>query len=75
MDPNKRKYGDPGIRLEQLMRFFDPKLARKLDDSDQVRTTYTMLTVGLLFRLPLPICLASFGRKAARVCPRLSLFR
>lgn len=37
VDPGKRKYGDPGVRLEQLMRFFDPKLARKVDDTDQVR--------------------------------------
>lgn len=32
----RRRQGDPGVRLEQLMRFFDPKLARKLDDSNEV---------------------------------------
>ncbi|WVF66725.1 hypothetical protein IAT40_001467 [Kwoniella sp. CBS 6097] len=32
---NKRKYGDPGVRLEQLMRFFDPKIARKMDDTNE----------------------------------------
>lgn len=35
-DTIKRKPGDQGVRLEQLMRFFEPKLARKLDDSDEV---------------------------------------
>jgi DnaJ family protein A protein 5 len=32
----KRKPGDQGVRLEQLMRFFEPRLARKLDDSNDV---------------------------------------
>lgn len=32
---NKRRPGDPGVRLEQLMRFFDTKLAKRLDDSDK----------------------------------------
>jgi DnaJ family protein A protein 5 len=36
-DAGKRKPGDQGVRLEQLMRFFEPKLARKLDDSNEVR--------------------------------------
>lgn len=33
---NNRRRGDPGVKLEQLMRFFDPKLARKMDDSNEV---------------------------------------
>jgi len=33
---SKRRPGEPGVTLEQLMRFFDPKLARKLDDSSDV---------------------------------------
>ncbi|KAL1410160.1 hypothetical protein Q8F55_004165 [Vanrija albida] len=32
---NNRRRGDPGVKLEQLMRFFDPKLARKMDDSNE----------------------------------------
>ncbi|ORX36437.1 hypothetical protein BD324DRAFT_645995 [Kockovaella imperatae] len=27
--------GKPGVRMEQLLRFFDPKLARKMDDSPE----------------------------------------
>lgn len=33
---NKRRRGDPGVRLEQLMRFFDPKIARRVDDTNEV---------------------------------------
>lgn len=33
---NKRQPGEPGVTLEQLMRFFDPKLTRKVDDSTEV---------------------------------------
>ncbi|KAJ9094843.1 hypothetical protein QFC19_007772 [Naganishia cerealis] len=32
---NKRRPGEVGVTLPQLMRFFDPKLARKLDDSNE----------------------------------------
>ncbi|ORY27689.1 hypothetical protein BCR39DRAFT_537986 [Naematelia encephala] len=32
---NKRKPGDPGVKLEQLMRFFDPKLTRRMDDYNE----------------------------------------
>lgn len=35
---NKRRHGDPGVRLDQLMRFFDPKIARQMDDTEKVRT-------------------------------------
>ncbi|WWC59928.1 uncharacterized protein I303_102491 [Kwoniella dejecticola CBS 10117] len=45
---NKRRQGDPGVRLEQLMRFFDPKLARKMDDTNEgfysvYRTLFALL--------------------------------
>ncbi|WWC87561.1 uncharacterized protein L201_002451 [Kwoniella dendrophila CBS 6074] len=45
---NKRRHGDPGVRLEQLMRFFDPKLARKMDDTNEgfysvYRTLFALL--------------------------------
>lgn len=33
---NRRKQGDPGVKLDHLMRFFDPKLARKMDDTNEV---------------------------------------
>ncbi|KAJ9097707.1 hypothetical protein QFC21_004745 [Naganishia friedmannii] len=32
---HKRRPGEVGVTLPQLMRFFDPKLARKLDDSNE----------------------------------------
>lgn len=32
---NRRRAGDPGVRLEQLLRFFDPKLAKRMDDSTE----------------------------------------
>lgn len=35
---NKRRPGDPGVRLEQLMRFFDPRFSKKVDDSKEVCT-------------------------------------
>ena len=34
---SKRRPGEIGVTLPQLMRFFDPKLARKMDDSNEVR--------------------------------------
>jgi len=33
---NKRRAGDPGVKLDHIMRFFDPKLARKMDDTPEV---------------------------------------
>lgn len=33
---NRRRTGDPGVKLDQLMRFFNPKLARKMDDTTEV---------------------------------------
>jgi DnaJ family protein A protein 5 len=33
---NKRRAGDPGVKLDHIMRFFDPKLARKMDDTNEV---------------------------------------
>lgn len=34
-DASKRRTDDVGVTLKQLMRFFDPKLARKMDDSPE----------------------------------------
>ena len=58
VNPDKRKYGDPGIRLEQLMRFFDPKLARRFDDSDQVCCLQALLMSGLFCCVPIVVCFA-----------------
>lgn len=43
---NKRRRGDPGVRLEQLMRFFDPKIARKVDDTNEVSDPCGSLLTG-----------------------------
>jgi DnaJ family protein A protein 5 len=37
----KRRQGEPGVRLEQLMRFFEPKLGKRLDDSNEVSVIIT----------------------------------
>lgn len=39
---NRRRPGDPGVRLEQLMRFFDTKIAKRLDDTPEVSQTITV---------------------------------
>jgi DnaJ family protein A protein 5 len=41
---NKQRAGDPGVRLEQLMRFFDPKLARQFDDTKEVSRSVSAAT-------------------------------
>jgi DnaJ family protein A protein 5 len=33
---NRRRKGDPGVSLEQLMRFFDPSMTKTMDDSTEV---------------------------------------
>ena len=38
---SKRKPGDPGVTQQQLMRFFDPKFAKKHDDSTEVGQEFT----------------------------------
>jgi DnaJ family protein A protein 5 len=35
------------VRLEQLMRFFDPKLARKLDDTNEVSYIWSGSGMGM----------------------------
>lgn len=54
---NRRRPGDPGVKLEQLMRFFDPKLARKMDDSTEVGHLTLLSTdpTGLLLRVPIAV--------------------
>lgn len=55
-----RKAGDPGVSLEQLMRFFDPKLARKLDDSNEVGEIFVLAeAAGILLCVSKPILAAS----------------
>ena len=50
------------MRLEQLMRFFDPKLARKLDDTNEVSYLWSSSDMamvwlpGFLLHLPVAIC-------------------
>jgi hypothetical protein len=61
VDPNKRKYGDPGIRLEQLMRFFDPKLARVTDDSNEVGAVWARADAGVLWRVSIAVFAARVG--------------
>ncbi|GFZ42894.1 hypothetical protein JCM24511_00612 [Saitozyma sp. JCM 24511] len=66
---NKRRPGDPGVRLEQLMRFFDPKLARKLDDTNEgffsiYRSLFALLASDERLHTPLgetPLPYPGFG--------------
>jgi hypothetical protein len=50
---NRRRKGDPGVSLEQLMRFFDPGMTKKMDDSTEVsdRPRSTLTRSGLLLCL------------------------
>ncbi len=41
---HKRQPGEPGVTLDQLMRFFDPKFARKTDDTAEVEIIVSMGT-------------------------------
>lgn len=51
---NRRKQGDPGVNIDQLMRFFNPKLARKMDDSAEVSQlpAISLICTGILLGLP-----------------------
>lgn len=66
----KRKPGDPGVTQQQLMRFFDPKFAKKHDDSTEVRRAKLKVAqligfIGFLQHLPDIICTACLGRGTA----------
>lgn len=66
---NKRRPGDPGVMLEQLMRFFDPKFARKMDDTNEgfysiYRSLFALLASDEALHTPegqIPLAYPSFG--------------
>ncbi|WRT65403.1 uncharacterized protein IL334_002346 [Kwoniella shivajii] len=74
---NKRRHGDPGVRLEQLMRFFDPKLARKMDDTNEgfysvYRTLFALLASDETLHTPEdspPLSYPSFGDSSTSYAP------
>ncbi|WVQ94337.1 hypothetical protein IAU59_001416 [Kwoniella sp. CBS 9459] len=80
---NKRKYGDPGVRLEQLMRFFDPKIARKMDDTNEgfysvYRSLFTLLASDETLHTPTdtpPLSYPSFGDSNTPYAPPPGLTR
>ncbi|CAK9786692.1 hypothetical protein CC85DRAFT_129532 [Cutaneotrichosporon oleaginosum] len=74
---NRRKRGDPGIKIDQLMRFFDPKLARKMDDSSEgfysvYRTLFNVLASDEVLHTPqdgVPVHYPSFGDSTTPYAP------
>ncbi|WVQ74378.1 hypothetical protein IAR50_003979 [Cryptococcus sp. DSM 104548] len=79
---NRRSAGDPGIQLEQLMAFFDPKLARKLDDSTEGFYSVYRTLFGLLASDERLHCdpshhmsYPSFGHSSTTYAPPLGLTR
>ncbi|KAK8861287.1 hypothetical protein IAR55_002106 [Kwoniella newhampshirensis] len=80
---NRRRHGDPGVRLEQLMRFFDPKIARKLDDSNEgffsvYRTLFALLASDETLHTPpdhTPLSYPSFGDSQTPYAPPPGLTR
>ncbi|WWD16810.1 hypothetical protein CI109_101242 [Kwoniella shandongensis] len=80
---NKRRYGDPGVRLEQLMRFFDPKIARKMDDTNEgfysvYRTLFALLASDEALHTPsehAPLSYPSFGDSQTPYAPPPGLTR
>nr|XP_019049923.1 hypothetical protein I302_00343 [Kwoniella bestiolae CBS 10118]OCF28853.1 hypothetical protein I302_00343 [Kwoniella bestiolae CBS 10118] len=80
---NKRRHGDPGVRLEQLMRFFDPKLARKTDDTNEgfysvYRTLFALLASDETLHTPPsspPLVYPSFGDSTTSYAPSQGMTR
>ncbi|OCF78359.1 hypothetical protein I204_00297 [Kwoniella mangroviensis CBS 8886] len=80
---NKRRHGDPGVRLEQLMRFFDPKLARKVDDTNEgfysvYRTLFALLASDETLHTPPdspPLVYPSFGDSTTSYAPSQGMTR
>ncbi|WVR04088.1 hypothetical protein IAU60_001087 [Kwoniella sp. DSM 27419] len=80
---NKRRHGDPGVRLEQLMRFFDPKLARKMDDTNEgfysvYRTLFALLASDETLHTPQnspPLSYPSFGDSTTTYAPPAGMTR
>ncbi|ODN76970.1 hypothetical protein L202_05533 [Cryptococcus amylolentus CBS 6039] len=79
---NRRPAGDPGIQLEQLMAFFDPKLTRKLDDSTEgfysvYRTLFGLLASDERLHSDTPhrMMYPSFGQSSTAYAPPHGLTR
>ncbi|EIW69175.1 hypothetical protein TREMEDRAFT_31392 [Tremella mesenterica DSM 1558] len=80
---NRRQPGDPGLRLEQLLRFFDPKLARKLDDTEEgffsiYRTLFALIASDERLHTPKdrsPLVYPSFGDSKTSYAPPPGLTR
>ncbi|OCF34510.1 hypothetical protein I316_03551 [Kwoniella heveanensis BCC8398] len=80
---NKRRYGDPGVRLEQLMRFFDPKIARKMNDTNEgfysvYRSLFALLASDESLHTPPnspPLSYPSFGESSTPYAPPPGLTR
>ncbi|WWC98864.1 hypothetical protein V866_005758 [Kwoniella sp. B9012] len=80
---NKRRHGDPSVRLEQLMRFFDPKLARKVDDTNEgfysvYRTLFALLASDETLHTPPdspPLVYPSFGDSTTSYAPAQGMTR
>ncbi|BEI95756.1 hypothetical protein CcaverHIS631_0107050 [Cutaneotrichosporon cavernicola] len=78
---NRRKRGDPGVKIDQLMRFFDPKLARKMDDSAEgfysvYRTLFNVLASDEVLHTPdggVPVHYPSFGDSTTPYAPQPGL--
>ncbi|KAL7419810.1 hypothetical protein Q5752_005726 [Cryptotrichosporon argae] len=79
----QRRHGDPGVRLEQLMRFFDPKYARRMDDSAEgffsiYRSLFALLASDETLHTPddqRPLAYPSFGDSATAYAPPPGLSR
>ncbi|WVQ83519.1 hypothetical protein IAT38_005660 [Cryptococcus sp. DSM 104549] len=80
---NKRRQGDPGVGLEQLMPFFNPKLARRFDDTNEgffsvYRTLFALLASDeALHTAPgsPPLHYPSFGDSSTPYAPPPGLTR
>nr|ODN87212.1 hypothetical protein L203_03484 [Cryptococcus depauperatus CBS 7841] len=79
---NRRQPGDPGVRIEQIMRFFDPKIARKMDDTPEgffsiYRTLFALLASDEALHISshLPLFYPSFGDSQTPYAPPQGLTR
>ncbi|XAO26891.1 hypothetical protein I312_105732 [Cryptococcus bacillisporus CA1280] len=79
---NRRRQGDPGVTIAQLMRFFDPKIARKMDDTSEgfysiYRTLFALLASDetLHTTSTTPLSYPSFGDSSTAYAPPPGLTR
>ncbi|OWZ26582.1 hypothetical protein C356_06913 [Cryptococcus neoformans c45] len=79
---NRRRQGDPGVTIAQLMRFFDPKIARKMDDTSEgfysiYRTLFALLSSdeALHTTSTTPLSYPSFGDSSTAYAPPPGLTR